>query len=152
MTDTLTPRQIKTLTQFATTDICSAAIFNIINLVSYVYVSMQLIKNPQTHLATLCFFFGLASLADAIYFNLDLINGNPHPEALNILAATHNIFFCVGHWKFVFQFFVGAIDTKNILWNSTDWHIRQIILYKVPLDWVVTTLITLSFLACFFGG
>ena len=135
------------------TDIYSAAVFNIINCLSYAYVATKLIKNPQQHLVILCFCFGLAALANSVWYIIYLTNGNQQTtEAVNILSTANNILFCVGHWKFVFQFFVSAIDTKNIMWNGTDWHIRQIILFKVPLDWVVTTLIILSFLACFFGG
>jgi hypothetical protein len=32
----------------------------------------------------------------------------------------------VGHFKFVFKFFVGAIDIKNILWNGIDWHAQKV--------------------------
>jgi hypothetical protein len=49
----------------------------------------------------------------------------------------------------VFQFFVGAIDTKNMLWESNEWHIGQIIHNKKLYDWVVTIIIILSFFACY---
>ena len=152
MTDTLTPRQDQELNRFNTTDFYFGTVFNTINCLSYAYVATKLIKNPQQHLAILCSCFGLAALVQSAWYIIYLTNGNHTTEALNILNIANDIFFCVGHWKFVFQFFVSAIDTKNIMWNGTDWHIRQIILFKVPLDWVVTTLIILSFLACFFGG
>ena len=148
MSETLTPRQIQEMNRFYTTDNFSGEALNLINLVSYSYVAIKLIKNPQTHLVILCVFFGSAALAEAGAYTLYLINVGQYSEAVSILASANLILFCVGHWKFVFQFFVSAVDTKNILWNGTEWHIRQIILYKGPLDWVVTTLIILSMLAC----
>ena len=102
-------------------------------------------------MALLCFFFGFAALTLVIWYTLVLTTGYQNPKVLNILWTANNILFCVGHWKFVFQFFVGAIDTKNILWNGIEWHIRQIRHYKVILDWVVTTIIILSFLVWYFA-
>lgn len=78
-----------------------------------------------------------------------LINGGEYTLTYNILGTANYILFAVGHWKFVFQFFVGAIDTKNMLWESNEWHIGQIIHNKKLYDWVVTIIIILSFFACY---
>ncbi len=102
-------------------------------------------------MAVLSFCFGFAALANVVFYTLLLTNGFQYTVALTILNTVNIILFCVGHWKFVFQFFIGAIDTKNVLWSGSEWHTRYISLYKQPINWVVTTLIILSFLACFFN-
>ncbi len=151
MSDTLTPRQSKALHRLFLTDIYSALVFNTLNCLSHAYVGTLLIKNPQQHLAMLSFCFGFTALANAVWYMLYLTNGNQSTESVNTLITANNILFCVGHWKLVFQFFIGAIDTKNVLWNGNEWHIRHISHYKQPIDWVVTTLIILSMLACYFS-
>jgi hypothetical protein len=133
------------------TDFYSGLVFNILNFLSYAYVGTLLIKKPQQHLTILCFCFGFAALTDVVLQTLYLTNGYQITEGVIILGTANCILFSVGHWKFVFQFFIGAIDTKNILWNGIEWHIQKISHYKQPIDWVVTTLIVLSMLACFFS-
>ncbi len=150
MSDSLTPRQSKSLYRLYMTNRTLSLVFNSINFLSYAYVGTLLIKNPQKHLAILSFCFGFAALAYVVQYTLLLTNGHQNTDATNILSTANNILFCVGHWKFVFQFFIGAIDTKSILWNGIEWHIRKISHYKQPLDWVVTTLIILSMMACYF--
>ena len=51
------------------------------------------------------------------------------------ITTAKNISFFVGHWKFVLQFFMGAIETKHIIWNGINWHIDQIRARRVALDW-----------------
>ncbi len=145
-----TPRQSKELYRLYLTNIYSVAVFSTLNFLSYAYVVTLLIKKPQQHLAILSFCFGFAALAYAVEYTLFLTNGHQETVAINTLGTASDILFCVGHWKFVFQFCIGAIDTKSVLWNGNEWHIRQISHYKQPIDWAVTTLIIMSMLACYF--
>ena len=72
-------------------------------------------------------------------------------KAKIILYSASAISFCVGHWKFVLQFFLGAIDTKSIFWKGINWHIEQIRLRRVSLDWGGSLFITLSFALTLFA-
>jgi hypothetical protein len=114
-------RQEQINTRFSAVDNYEATIFNWINFITFTYVGFQLRKNPQRHLIILCFCFGMAALINTIEYTL-VLTGNL-PQELYVIAWTGNyIFFCAGHWKFVFQFFVGAIDTRSILWSGVEWH------------------------------
>ncbi len=95
----------------------------------------------------LCFFFGTAVLADAVSDILLLTNNKDQFTAADIrLTTAGNILFCLGHWKFVWQFFIGAIDTKSILWNGISWHLEKISNYRVPVDYGVSAFIIISLL------
>jgi hypothetical protein len=100
--------------------------FNYINLLTFAYVGYRLVRNPQRHLIVLCLCFGTAALSEAIYWTLVNTNKSHHTHysvAVPIASTATNIFFCVGHWKFVWQFVLGAIDTKNIMWHGIPWQI-----------------------------
>jgi hypothetical protein len=51
----------------------------------------------------------------------------------------------VGHWKLVLQFFVSAIDTKDIMWKSVDWNSQQLKKWHAAIDWSFSLAITVSF-------
>ena len=68
-----------------------------------------------------------------------------------MLYTANSISFCVGHWKFVLQFFMGAIDAKSILWKGINWHVEQIRDIRVALNWGGSLLITLSFILSWFA-
>ena len=84
-------------------------------------------------------------------YALYLTNNNQLTVTGNILNTASIISFCVGHWKFVLQFFLGAIDTKSIFWKGINWHIEQIRLRRVSLDWGGSLFITLSFALTLFA-
>jgi hypothetical protein len=113
-------------------------------------VGYKQIKNPQRHLVILCFLFETAALAGAIYSILEFTNNHDEfTTAAAILSTVNNNSFCLGHWKFVWQFFIGAIETKSILWNGISWHLEKVSNYRVPLDWGVSAFIIISFLGVF---
>jgi hypothetical protein len=124
MSDQMTQRQQQIVHRLGYTDFYTDTVFNLINAATFAFVGYKQIKNPQRHLVILCFLFGTASLAWAVSDILLLTNNNDQFTAsVAILGAAGNISFCVGHWKFVWQFFIGAIDTKSILWNGISWHL-----------------------------
>ena len=103
MSDQITERQQQIIHRLGLTDGYSDMIFNLINAVTFAYVGYKQIKNPQSHLVILCFFFGTATLSYAVEEILILFDGFNHFTAANvILGNANNILFCVGHWKFVF--------------------------------------------------
>ncbi len=106
--------------------------FDLINAATFAYVGYKQIRSPQRHLVILCSLFWTAALAVAAY---------------DILLLTSNIILCVGHWKLVWQFFIGVIDTKSIIWNGISWHLKKISHYRILVDWIARAFKAISLLA-----
>jgi hypothetical protein len=49
------------------------------------------------------------------------------------------------------QFFIGAMDTKQIMWKGINWHIEQLRTWRVALDWAGALVITFSFVLSWFA-
>jgi hypothetical protein len=151
----MTQRQQQIVDRLGLTDHYSDLVFNLINAATFAYVGYKQIKNPQRHLVILCFLFGTAALTSVVEEILLITKNKNNPNfdspqaAVAILNTAGNISFCVGHWKFVWQFFISAIDTKRILWNGISWHLEKIRHFRVKVDWSVSAFIIISLLASF---
>lgn len=107
-------RQEQVIRRLGMTGMYGALVFDSINFVSFAYVGSKLIRNPQQHLVILCFCFGTAALAYTVADTLRVAKDDQFYT--HTLTTVNDILFCMGHWKFVFQFYVSAADTKIILW------------------------------------
>ncbi len=127
----MTQSQQQIIYRLYETDNYSNTVFSLVNLATFAYVGYKQIKNQQRHLVILCFLFGTSALASAFEIILLLTNNDNYSTAANaILNTAENISFCMGNWKFVWQFFISAIDTKRILWNGISWYLKKISNYR----------------------
>ena len=94
-----------------------------------------------------CFWTAVLCSATADVFDLlDKLSN----EVYTPLAVINGIAFSIGHWKFVFQYFCGSIDTKAIIWRGVERHAEETLNFRNRVGFGVSLIIFLSYLGILF--